>query len=189
MEGLVSPRLKPHAPTRSEETLAGAGDGGAAEAVNYVEDQLFYFVRLDFGLGKELRRAEAELGHFGVRYLSAGVDDEGKGAEVGLLAEPVYEREAVAIGEGEVENQQIRPAYETVLDGMLARDGVVYADVCIFKAGDDDGGKVGVVFHEQDVGGAFAGVEDAGEFGEQEVLVEGLLHPAGGGGGGVAGGF
>ena len=50
-------------------------------------------------------------------------------------------------------------------------------------------GEVVVVFDEEDVGGAVAGVEDAAEFGEEEILVEGLLHPAlGGAGDAVAGG-
>ena len=35
-----------------------------------------------------------------------------------------------------------------------------------------------VVFDEEDVGGAFAVMKDAAQFGEEELFVEGLLHPA-----------
>ncbi len=48
----------------------------------------------------------------------------------------------------------------------------------VLEAGGEDAGEVFVVFDEQDVGGAFAVVEDAAEFGEEEVFVEGLLDPA-----------
>ena len=167
-------------------SLGGAGDGGAAQAVDYVQHELFYFVGLDLGLGEELRGAEAELAHFGVGDLAAAVDDERESAEVGLLAEPVYERETVAVGECEVEDEEVGAGEEAVLDGVLAGERVVDVDVGVLEAGDDDLGEVGVVFDKEDVGGAVAGVEDAGKLGEKEVLVEGLLHPAGGGRGGVA---
>ena len=49
---------------------------------------------------------------------------------------------------------------------------------CIAEGGFDDGGEIVIVLDEQDVGGAFAGVEDAAELGEEELLVEGLLNPA-----------
>ena len=50
--------------------------------------------------------------------------------------------------------------------------------VGLFEAGDDHRGEVGIVLDEQDVGRAFAGVEHARKFGEEQVLVEWLLHPA-----------
>ena len=51
-------------------------------------------------------------------------------------------------------------------------------DVGLFEGGDDDAGEVFVVFDEEDLGWAFAAVEDAAELCEEEVFVEGLLHPA-----------
>src|SRR5271168_4945510 len=78
-----------------------------ANAVDHGEDELFDFVGLDFGLGEELGGAETELGHLGLGDLAAGVDDQGEGAEGGLLTEPLDEREAVAVGEGEVEDEQV----------------------------------------------------------------------------------
>ncbi len=65
-----------------------------------VQDQFFDLVGLDFCLGEELGWAQLELRHFVVGDLAAGVDDQGQGPEVGLLAESVCELEAIAIGQG-----------------------------------------------------------------------------------------
>ena len=75
--------------------------------MDHGEDELFDFLRLDLGLGEELGGAEAELGHLGFGDLAAGVDDQRQGAQRGLLAEPLDEGEAVAVGQGEVEDEQI----------------------------------------------------------------------------------
>ena len=48
----------------------------------------------------------------------------------------------------------------------------------VVKAGGEDAGEVFIIFDEQDVGGAFALMEDAAEFGEEEIFVEGFLDPA-----------
>ena len=65
---------------------------------------------------------------------------------------------------------------------------MVDADVRLGEAGDDDGGEVVVVFNEQDVRRAVAGVEHAGELGEEKGFVEGFLDPALGRGGGSCAG-
>src|ERR1700760_2978848 len=84
---------------------AGGGEVGefGADAVDHGEDEFFDFLGLDLSFGEELGGSEAELGHLGLGDLAAGVDDERQGAEGGLLAKPLDEREAVAVGEGEVE--------------------------------------------------------------------------------------
>ena len=67
---------------------------------------------------------------------------------------------------------------DALADGLLAGGGVIDVDGGVVEAGGEDAGEVFVVFDEQDVGGAFAVVENAAEFGEEEIFVEGLLHPA-----------
>ena len=129
--------------------------------MDHGEDEFFDLLGLDLGFGEELGGAEAELGHLGVGDLAAGVDDQRQGAEGGLLAEPLDEREAVAVGEGEVEDEQVGRAGDALPDGLLAGGGVIDVDGCVLEAGDEDAGEVFVVFDEQDVGGAFAVVEDA----------------------------
>ncbi len=109
---------------------------------------------------------------------AAGVDDQREGIEGGLVAEPLDEREAVAVGEGEIEDQQVGGAGDALADGLLAGGGVLDVDGGVLEAGDDDAGEIFVVLDEQDVGGAFAGVQDATEFGEEKAFVEGLLDPA-----------
>src|ERR1700679_2363214 len=55
---------------------------------------------------------------------------------------------------------------------------MVNVDGGILEAGDENTGKIFVVFDEQDVGGAFSLVQDAAQFGEEEIFVEGFLNPA-----------
>src|SRR6266436_4030144 len=110
--------------------LGGWARGGevgelGADAVDHGKDELFDFLGLDLGLGEELGGSEAELGHLGLRDVAAGVDDQRQGAEGGLLAKPLDEREAVAVGEGEVEDEKVRWAGDAVADGRLAGGGVV----------------------------------------------------------------
>ncbi len=153
------------------------GEPGA-HALDHGKDELFDLLGLDLGLGEELGGAEAKLGHFDVGDLAAGVDDQGKSAEGRLLAEPLDEREAVAVGEGEVEDEEVGTAVDAVPDGLLAGGGVVDVDGGVLEAGGEDAGEVFVIFDEKDVGRAVALVQDAAEFGEEEVFVEGLLYPA-----------
>jgi len=54
---------------------------------------------------------------------------------------------------------------------------VVDGDVGLAEAGEDDAGEVFVVFDEEDLGGAVVAAKDAAELGEEEAVVEGLLHP------------
>ncbi len=69
----------------------------ATEALHHREDELFELLRLDPRLGKELGWPKAELRPLGVRDLAAGVDDEGKGIEAGLLAHPLDVGEAISV--------------------------------------------------------------------------------------------
>ena len=116
----------------------------------------------------------------------AGVDDQRKRAESGLLAEPVDEGEAGAVGECEVEDEDVggESRQACMASWMVETCSMVTMVVEAgggcggFKAGEDDGGEVEVVFDEQDASWSGAGVKDAAEFGEEEVFVEGLLHPA-----------
>jgi hypothetical protein len=146
--------------------------------VDHREDEFLDFVRLDLGFGEELGGSEAELGHLGFGDLAAGVDDQRQGAQGGLLAEPLDEGEAVAVREGEVEDEKVGRAGDALADGLLAGGGVVDAHGGVLEAGGEDAGEVFVVFDQEDVGWAFAVVEDAAQFGEEEVFVEGLLNPA-----------
>src|SRR5258705_11730275 len=80
--------------------LGGGCRGGevselGANGVDHGEDKFFDLLRLDLGFGEELGGAEAELGHLDLGDLAAGVDDQREGAEGGLLAQPLDEREAV----------------------------------------------------------------------------------------------
>jgi hypothetical protein len=129
--------------------------------VHHGEDEFFDLLGLDLGFGEELGGAEAELGHLGFGDLAAGVDDERKGTEGGLLAEPLDEREAVAVGEGEVEDEKVGRAGDALPDGLLTGGGVIDPYSCVLKAGGEDAGKVFVVFDEEDVGRAFAVMKDA----------------------------
>jgi hypothetical protein len=135
-------------------------------------------VRLDFGLDEEFGGSKPQLGHLLVGDFAARVDDERKASECGLLAEPLDQREAVSIGKGEIEDKDVWSAREALADRLLAGCGVIDVDGGILKAGDDDRGEIFVVFDEQNVCGAVAGVEDAAEFGEEEAFVERLLNPA-----------
>ena len=121
-------------------------------------------MRLDLGLGKKLGGAEAKLDALGVGHFAAAVDDERQGAQRGLRAQPVNKAEAIAVGQGEVEDEQVGRGKLAAVDGFLAGGSVVDAGR-IGETGDDDGGEVGVVFDEQDVGGPFASLEDAGKLG------------------------
>src|SRR5271170_1994547 len=60
---------------------------------------------------------------------------------------------------------------------LLASGCAFDADGGVPEAGGEDAGEVFVVFDEEDVGWAFSVMEDAAEFGEEEVFVEGLLDP------------
>src|ERR1700678_1874938 len=104
----------------------GGGEVGkpSADAVDHGEDQLFNLLGLNFGLGEELGGAEAEFRHFCLRDLTAGVDDQGKGAQVGLLTEPFDEREAVAVGQGQIEDEKVRWACDALPNGLLTRGSV-----------------------------------------------------------------
>jgi hypothetical protein len=146
--------------------------------VDHGKDELFDLMGLNLGLGEELGGAEAEFCHLGLRDFAAGVDDQGKGAQSGLLTEPLDEREPVAIGQCQVEDEKVRRASDALTDCLLAGSGVIDVDGGVFEAGGEDAGQIFVVFDEEDVGGAFAVMEDAAEFGEEEVFVEGLLDPA-----------
>src|SRR5580704_16881335 len=163
--------------------LGGRACGGevsklGANAVDHGEDELFDLLGLDLGFGEELCGSEAELGHFGLGDLAAGVDDQRQSTQSGLLAKPFDEREAIAIGEGEVEDEEIRRPGDALANGLLARGGVVDVDCGILKAGGEDAGQVFVIFDEEDVGGTLSMVKDATELGEEEIFVEGLLDPA-----------
>jgi hypothetical protein len=129
--------------------------------VDHREDEFFDFVRLDLGFGEELGGSEAELGHLGLGDLAAGVDDQRQGAQSGLLAEPLDEGEAVAVWEGEVEDEKVGWAGDALADGLLAGGGVVDSHCGVLEAGGEDAGEVFVVFDEEDVSGAFAVMEDA----------------------------
>ena len=146
--------------------------------MHHGEDEFFDFLRLDLGFGEELGGAETKLGHLGLGDLAAGVDDQRQRAEGGLLAEPFDQREAVAVGQGKVEDEQVGRPCDALPDGHLAGGGVVDVDGGILKAGDENAGEVFVVFDEQDVGGTFSLMEDAAQFGEEKIFVEGFLDPA-----------
>ena len=126
---------------------AGGGEVGefGADAVDHGEDEFFDFLGLDLSFGEELGWSEAELGHFGLGDLAAGVDDQGQGAEGGLLAKPLDEREAVAVGEGEVEDEEVGRPGDALADCLLAGGGVIDAYGCILEAGSEDAGEVFVV--------------------------------------------
>jgi hypothetical protein len=146
--------------------LGGWACGGevgelGAKAVDHGEDQLFDFLWLDLGLGEELGGAEAELGHLALGHLATGVDDQRHGAEGGLLAEPLDEGEAIAVGEGEIEDEKVWRAGDALANGLLARGGVIDVDGGVLEAGGEDAGEVFVIFDEENVGGAFALMEHA----------------------------
>jgi hypothetical protein len=77
------------------------------------------------------------------------------------VAEPLDEREAVTVGEGEIEDEQVGAAGDALPYRLLAGGGVLEVDGCVAEAGFDYAGEVIVVFDEEDVRGAFAGVKDA----------------------------
>jgi hypothetical protein len=87
--------------------------------VDHGEDELFDFLGLDFGLGEEFGGAEAKLGHLGFGDLAAGVNDQRQGAKGGLLAKPLDQREAVAVREGEVEDEKVWWAGDALPNGLL----------------------------------------------------------------------
>ncbi len=61
---------------------------------------------------------------------------------------------------------------------LLSRGGVFDVDGCVLEAGDNHAGKVAVIFDQQNVGRTVAVVQNAAQLGEEQVFVEGLLHPA-----------
>jgi hypothetical protein len=124
--------------------------------VNHGEDEFFDLLRLDLGLGEELGGSEAELGHLGFGDLAAGVDDQRQGAEGGLLTEPLNQREAVAVGQGEVEDEEVGRPCDALADGLLAGGDVIDSNRCILKAGGEDAGEVFIVFNEEDIGRTLA---------------------------------
>jgi hypothetical protein len=167
-----------------EEDFGGAAfqGGRAAQVADHGEDELFHVAGLDAGLGQELGGAEAELLFFFEGDVASGVDDEREGAEGGLAAQPVDEGKAGAVGQGEVEDEEVGRCDFAGMLGVYQGADVVQADAAGvtggFKAGHDDGGEVLIVFDEEDASGAAAGMEDAAEFGEEETFVEGLLDPS-----------
>src|ERR1700733_15477154 len=119
---------------------AGNGEVGelGADTVDHGEDELFDLLRLDLSLGEELGGAEAELGHLALGDLAAGVDDHRQRAEIGLLAEPLDQRETVTIGGGEVEDEEVWGVGDALADGLLARGGVVDVNCSVLEAGGED---------------------------------------------------
>jgi hypothetical protein len=146
--------------------------------VDHGEDEFFDLLRLNLRFGEEFGGAEAELGHVLLGDLAAGVDDQREGIESGLVAEPLDEREAVSVGESEIEDEQVGSASDALTDGLLAGCRMFDVDGGVLEAGDDDGGEIFVVFDEEDVDRAFAGVQDATELCEEKAFVEGFLDPA-----------
>ena len=144
--------------------LGGGCDGEVGElganAVDHGEDEIFDLLRLDLGFGEELGGAETKLGHFDFGDLAAGVNDQRQGAEGGLLAKPLDEREAVAVGEGEIEDEEVGGA---VMHCRMAcwREAAWSMWTAAFWKLAEDAGQVFVVFDEQDIGGAFSVMEDA----------------------------
>jgi hypothetical protein len=126
----------------------GGGEVGelGADAVDHREDEFFDLVGLNFGLGEELGGSEAKLGHFDLGDLAAGVDDQREGLESRLLAEPFDEGEAVAVGEGKVENEKVGGAGDALANGLLTGGSAFDADGGVPEAGGEDAGEVFVVF-------------------------------------------
>jgi len=58
---------------------------------------------LDPGLGKEVRWSKMWPGFFLIREVAAGVDDDGKEAQIIVFPEGANERESVPVGEGEIQ--------------------------------------------------------------------------------------
>src|ERR1700735_4347057 len=126
-----------------------------AEIVDHGEDEFFDLLGLNLGLGEELGGAKAELGHVSFGDLAAGVDDEREGVQGGRVAEPLDEREAVSVGEGEIENEQVGGAGDALADGLLAGGRMFYVDGGVLEAGDDYRGEIFIVLDEEDVNGTF----------------------------------
>ena len=91
------------------------------DALDHRKDQFFYLVWLDLGFGQELCGAKPKLRHLGVGDFATGVDDQRERSQWRLLTEPLHEREAIAIGQGEVEYEQIGFPIDALPDGLLPR--------------------------------------------------------------------
>ena len=134
---------------------------------------------LDLGLGEELGGAETELAHFGVGDVAAGVDDQRQGAQGGLLAQPVDEREAVAVGEGEIEDEQVGRAEQAVFDGLLAGGWRGrWRRSASWKPARTTAARSASSSTSRMWPGPSPVCRTRPELGEQQVFVEGLLHPA-----------
>jgi hypothetical protein len=157
----------------------GRGEVGksCAYAVDHRQDELFDLLGLNLGFGEELGGAEAELGHLDFGELAAGVNDERKCLESRLLTEPLDEREAIAVGEGQVKDEKVGRPSDAVANGLLASGGTIDANGGVAEAGGEDAGEIFVIFDEQNVGRTVPVMEDAAQLGEEEVLVEWLLDP------------
>ena len=55
---------------------------------------------------------------------------------------------------------------------------MIDVDGCVVEAGGEDAGQIFVIFDEENVGWSFSVVENTAQFCEEEVFVEGFLHPA-----------
>ncbi len=90
-----------------------------ANTMDHGEDELFDLVGLNLRFGEELSGAEAKLGHLGLGDLAAGVDDQRQGTQGRLLAKPFDQGETVAVGQGKVEDQQVRRTCDALPDRLL----------------------------------------------------------------------
>src|SRR5664280_971437 len=94
-----------------------------------------------------------------------------------LTAQPINQRETIAVGKNKVQDQQIGRAKKAPVHRLLQRRGVVDPDSGVLEAPNDNLRELLVLFHQQNLARPFLDSEYAANFSQQEVLVEGLLHP------------
>jgi hypothetical protein len=88
--------------------LAGGGRRfGETGGAQHGEHKGLELLGLDAGFGEEVGGTEGELTALTGREGAAGIDDEGQVSEGFVLAEPVDQVEAVAVGKADVEDKQM----------------------------------------------------------------------------------
>ena len=135
-------------------------------------------LRLNAGFGQKVRGAEGKLAALGRRKIAAGVNHQGQAGERFVLAQPIHHVESVAVGQADVENQQMGLEGEACVESLSER--VRQLDLMLSRENTSPitRGQVAIVFDNQDARFFAGSAEDAGQFTQQRILLERLGNPA-----------
>ena len=81
-----------------------------------------------------------------------------------MLAQPIHNIEAIAVGQPDVEHQQVRMESKACLKGLIEGVRLFDSDAVAGKDLADDAGKVAIVLNDEDASFFSRAAEYAGQF-------------------------